>query len=71
MRCCGRPVSLFFPGQSIDELVEAGRKKLVNVGGGGGGAPAAGAAAGGATGGAPAAAKAEEKKKEEGECRLA
>lgn len=53
--------------QSIDELVEAGRKKLVNVGGGGGAAPAAAASAGATSGGAPAAAKVEEKKKEEGE----
>ncbi len=47
--------------KNLDEIVEAGRKKLVNIGGGGGGggaAPAAGAAG-------AAAPKAEEKKKEE------
>jgi len=44
--------------QSIDELVEAGRKKLVNVGGGGGAAPAASLPSAGATsGGCPAASR--------------
>ena len=48
--------------QDLDELIAAGRKKLVNVGGGGGAAPAASSGAG-AAGGA-AAAKKEEKKEE-------
>ena len=53
--------------QDLNEVIEAGKKKLVNVGGGGGGGAVAAGAAGAGAGDAPAAAAVEEEEEEEEE----
>eukprot|EP00929_Paragymnodinium_shiwhaense_P117703 TRINITY_DN887_c1_g1_i1.p1 TRINITY_DN887_c1_g1~~TRINITY_DN887_c1_g1_i1.p1 ORF type:complete len:117 (-),score=59.04 TRINITY_DN887_c1_g1_i1:433-783(-) len=50
-------------GNTVHELIKAGREKLANFGGGGGGPVAGGAAAGGAAAGGGAAPTAKEEKK--------
>ncbi len=52
-------------GKDVEELIEQGKKQLVQLGGGGGGGAAPAAAAAPAAGGAGAPAKKEEKPKEE------